>query len=106
MGLNRGFDCNRSLNDRRVVDFCRNGYLKFDGVVPDDVNRRVVEFLDRPDSPRPDEILKGDWFVDAVINNKPILNGSSEDALRTMQLVFQIYCADKNWKKKYNLSSG
>ena len=69
MGLNRGFDCNRPLSDRRVVDFCRNGYLKFDGVVPDDVNRRVVEFLDRPDSPQPDEILKGDWFVDAVIKN-------------------------------------
>jgi len=50
-----------------------------------------------------DEIYE---FADAVINNKPILNGSSEDALRTMQLVFQIYCADKNWKKKYNLNSG
>ncbi len=50
-----------------------------------------------------DEIYE---FADAVINNKPILNGSSDDALRTMQLVFQIYCADKNWKKKYNLNSG
>ena len=49
-----------------------------------------------------DEIYE---FADAVINNKPISNGSSEDALRTMQLVFQIYCADNDWQEKYNLSS-
>ena len=49
-----------------------------------------------------DEIYE---FADAVINDKKISNGSSEDALRTMQLVFQIYCADKDWKEKYNLSS-
>ena len=49
-----------------------------------------------------DEIYE---FADAVINDKQISNGSSEDALRTMQLVFQIYCADKDWQEKYNLSS-
>jgi predicted dehydrogenase len=48
-----------------------------------------------------DEIYE---FAEAIINDQPILNGSSEDALRTMQLVYQIYCADKNWQKKYNLS--
>lgn len=49
-----------------------------------------------------DEIYE---FADAIINDKPISNGSSEDAFRTMQLVYQIYCADNNWQKKYNLSS-
>jgi predicted dehydrogenase len=44
-------------------------------------------------------------FTDAIINDKPISNGSSEDAFRTMQLVFQIYCADNDWRDKYNLSS-
>ena len=48
-----------------------------------------------------DEIYE---FADAIINDKPISNGSSEDALRTMQLVYQIYCADNNWREKYNLS--
>ena len=43
-----------------------------------------------------DEVFE---FVDAVINNKPIIDGSSEDALRTIQLVYEIYCADKEWKK-------
>ena len=45
-------------------------------------------------------------FADAIINDKPISNGSSDDAFRTMKLVFQIYCADRRWQKKYNLSSG
>ena len=49
-----------------------------------------------------DEIYE---FADAVINNKSVSNGSSDDALRTMQLVYQIYCGDQDWQKKYNLSS-
>ena len=49
-----------------------------------------------------DEIYE---FVDTIINDKPVRNGSSANAFRPMQLVFQIYCADSRWKKKYNLSS-
>jgi predicted dehydrogenase len=44
-------------------------------------------------------------FADAVLNDKPIANGSSDDALRTMQLVYDIYCADKEWKDKFNLTN-
>jgi len=43
-------------------------------------------------------------FADAVLNNTAITNGSSDDALKTMQLVYQIYCADPDWKKKWGLS--
>ena len=43
-----------------------------------------------------DEVFE---FVDSVINNKPIVNGSSEDALRTIQLVYKIYYADNEWEK-------
>ena len=63
------YDCMPTLNDRQVMDFCKNGYLMLDGVVPDEVNRRVVEFLNKHDSPEPAEILAEDWFVDAVIKN-------------------------------------
>ena len=49
-----------------------------------------------------DEIYE---FADAIVNDKSISNGSSEDALRTMQLVYQIYYADNNWREKYNLDS-
>ena len=43
-------------------------------------------------------------FAEAVLKDTPILNGSSEDALNTMKLVYQIYCADPDWKTKWGLS--
>ena len=43
-------------------------------------------------------------FVDAILSDAPIANGSSEDALKTMQLVYKIYCADPEWKTKWGLS--
>ncbi len=42
-------------------------------------------------------------FADAILNDAAIDNGSSDDALKTMQLVYQIYCADPEWKKKWKL---
>jgi predicted dehydrogenase len=43
-------------------------------------------------------------FTDAVLKGTPILNGSSEDALNTMKLVYRIYCADRDWKTRWGLS--
>ena len=43
-------------------------------------------------------------FADVILNGGEITNGSSDDALRTMQLVYRIYCADSNWRSQYNLS--
>ncbi len=48
-----------------------------------------------------DEIAE---FTDAVTADKPIVNGSSEEALRTMELVYRIYCADPEWKAQWKLS--
>jgi predicted dehydrogenase len=42
-------------------------------------------------------------FTDAILNGKPILDGSSMEALETMRLVYRIYCADPEWRDKYNL---
>jgi predicted dehydrogenase len=44
-------------------------------------------------------------FATAILNDAPITNGSAEDALKTMELVYQIYCADPDWKSKWGLSS-
>ncbi len=44
-------------------------------------------------------------FADAIQTGAPISNGSSEDALNTMRLVYRIYCADADWKAKWALSS-
>jgi predicted dehydrogenase len=42
-------------------------------------------------------------FADSVLNDKPVQSGTSDDALRTMQLVFKIYYADSAWRKAYNI---
>jgi len=43
-------------------------------------------------------------FADAILTNRKIFEGSSQDAFKTMQLVYKIYCADEKWKKEFNLS--
>ena len=43
-------------------------------------------------------------FSQAIINDVPIVSGTSNDAYKTMELLYRIYCADPIWKKKYNLS--
>ncbi len=42
-------------------------------------------------------------FADAVVNNRPIQTSSSEDALRTMELVYKIYYADPAWRSAYDI---
>ena len=43
-------------------------------------------------------------FADAIANDTPVVNGTSEDALKTMELVYRIYCADPEWRDRWNLS--
>jgi predicted dehydrogenase len=42
-------------------------------------------------------------FTDCIKNQKPVLSSNSEDALHTMQLVFKIYHADPEWRKRYKI---
>ena len=50
-----------------------------------------------------DEVVE---FASAVQNDTPIINGSSDDALKTMQLVYRIYCADPQWRDRWGLDDG
>lgn len=43
------------------------------------------------------------YFADSVINNKPIESGTSEDAFRTMQLVYRIYHSDPAWRNQFSI---
>ena len=52
------------------------------------------------DSSWADEIAE---FADAVQNGTAVLNGSSDDALRTMQLVYRIYAADPDWRNRWDI---
>ena len=42
-------------------------------------------------------------FADAIRNERPIRDGSSDDALKTMQLVYRIYGADPEWSRLWNI---
>jgi predicted dehydrogenase len=44
-------------------------------------------------------------FVDCIVQDSPILSGSSLDALNTMKLVYRIYYADTSWRKKYLITN-
>jgi len=43
-------------------------------------------------------------FAEAVLTDAPIVSGSSQDALRTMQLVYRIYCSDPAWRDRWGLT--
>ena len=42
-------------------------------------------------------------FAAAVLEGKEIVSGSSLEALKTMELVYRIYCADDEWATRYDL---
>jgi predicted dehydrogenase len=49
-----------------------------------------------------DEIAE---FAEAIIDDRPIVDGAAIEALRTMQLVYRIYCADPDWKRQFGLNA-
>ena len=65
----RTYDCEPTLNDLQVLDFCHNGYLMLEGVVPDEINKRTTQFLEERTGERFGEIVDEDWFVDNVLAN-------------------------------------
>jgi len=48
-----------------------------------------------------DEVFE---FADCVLKDKRVRRGDSLDALKTMELIYRIYCADPAWKKAYRLT--
>ena len=70
---------------------------------PDDDSgdpREEVMRFDEDNSWR-DEIAE---FADAILEDKPVVGGSSADALETMRLVYRIYCADPEWRERWALA--
>ena len=64
------YDCEPTLNDQQVLEFCRNGYMILEGVVEDAVNRRMMAFVEAHPEHQPLQVLSEDWFVDGVIKNQ------------------------------------
>lgn len=42
-----------------------------------------------------------DEFADCIVNNTSVVNGTSYDALKVMEMIFSIYKADKTWWNKF-----
>ena len=42
-------------------------------------------------------------FADSVVKGRPVTDGSSDEALRTMRLVYDIYRADPQWQQRWSL---
>ena len=67
------YDCKPTLTDTQVIDFCRDGFLMLEGVIPEDINRQARGFLDdhhaQGGARQMGSLMKEDWFVDKVIRN-------------------------------------
>ena len=42
-------------------------------------------------------------FIHAILNDSPLQGSTSEDALKTMKLVYKIYYSDTTWREKYDI---
>ena len=69
-------DCEPTLTDRQVIQFCRDGYLELTGVVPRNVCDRVLDHFEQLDSDHPDALsdasylLTEPWFFDGLVLNR------------------------------------
>ena len=46
-----------------------------------------------------------DEFARCIVDDRQITNGTSEDALQTMKLVYKIYYSDPVWRDTYNIEN-
>ena len=42
-------------------------------------------------------------FAGIIINDETVENGNSAEALKVMELVYKIYCADEKWQREFNI---
>ena len=60
------YDCKPTLTDTQVLEFCKQGFLMLEGVVPDKINQRTSEFIEKHEHL---PLLQEDWFVKNVLQN-------------------------------------
>ena len=77
------YNCKPTMNDLQVMKFCRQGFLVLEGIVPNKVNRRTLNYLDDYYNTQPDDLpdrtahippdlLAKDWFMSHVILNPEV----------------------------------
>lgn len=74
-------------------------------IIPKKDGSSVGSFLETTNSYLDDKSWQReiDEFADIIINNHMVEDGSSAEALKVMELVYKIYCADESWQKEFNI---
>ena len=78
------FDCDATMTDTQVLEFCRQGFAVLEAIVPPDTNQRTLDFLNAfyatqaPDlSDRtasiPTDLFSEDWFWENVIVHPQVM---------------------------------
>ena len=61
-------DCEPTLTDRQVIEFCREGFLTLEGAVEAGVTDRAIEYCHaHPEDRELSVLLEEDWFVDGIL---------------------------------------
>ena len=71
-------NCEPTLNDHDVWAFCKKGYHVLEGVVSDEINTKVLEFLDAHEG-LGGQLINEEWFVENVF-----LNPQAAGAVRSL----------------------
>ena len=74
-------------------------------IIPKKDGSSVGSFLETTNSYLDDNSWRCevDEFADIILDNKTVENGNSADALKVMELVYKIYCADERWQKEFDI---
>ena len=74
-------------------------------IIPKKEGSSVGSFLETANSYLEDNSWQCeiDEFADIIINGKSVANGTSGDALKVMELVYRIYCADEKWQEAFKI---
>lgn len=74
-------------------------------IIPKKDGSSVGSFLEINNSYLDDSSWRSeiDEFADIIISDEVVENGNSADALKVMELVYKIYCADSKWQEAFNM---
>ena len=63
-------DCEATMTDTEVMEFCRKGFSIHEAVVPDEINQRVFEYADEHNGGVPHD---EDWYIENIFLNKHVV---------------------------------
>ena len=50
------FDCDAAMTDTQVMEFCRQGFLVLEGIVPPEIDHKTLESLDAFYATQPEDL--------------------------------------------------